>query len=258
MAKRRKADDLQPGKITPIAYEENFPFPYNNFVYAVNVNLEASGAQYRAQRQPGTHAIPRGLDKFIIRLPNPISGYNDKTRVENEVASLSIACDALLAKFAGFVPRVFGWGSARDGQGWILQEYMAGSPLLDDFCQMSDVDRACILRQMADVLGSFQLIELPATIRDYEGLGFGSLGEYVSAPMSIMDAGPFPTYEELVKATIQSKLTKADTDPQVDGWRANGVRVRLEKFLARGLHVAMESMGSFPKALVHADFSMCR
>ena len=255
---RLEADDLQPGKITPIAYEQNFPFPYNNFVYAVDVNLEDPDAQHRAQRQPGTNEIPRGLDKFIIRLPNPISGYNDKTRVENEVASLSIAHDALQAKFPGFIPRVFGWRSARDGQGWILQEYMAGSPLLDDFGQMSDVDKACILRQMADVLSSLQLIELPPSVRDYGGLGFGSSGEYVSAPLSIMDAGPFPTYGELVKATVQSKLNKADTDPQVDGWRANGVRTRLEKFLVEGLHVAMKSMGSFPKALVHADFSMCR
>lgn len=253
-----EADDLQLGKITPVAYEENFPFPYNNFVYAVNVDLETSHARNRAQWQPGTQAIPPGLDSFIIRLPNPISGYNDKTRVENEVASLSIARDALQAKFPGFIPRVFGWGSARHGQGWILQEYMTGSPLLDDFSQMSDANRACILRQMADVLSGFQLIELPANIRDYGGLGFGPSGEYVSAPMSILDAGPFPTYEDLVKATIQSKLAKTDTDPQVEGWRANGVRTRLEKFIAEGLHVAMKSMGSFPKALVHADFSMYR
>lgn len=249
---------MQPRKITPIAYEENFPFPYNNFVYAVNINLETSNVRNEAQRQPGTHTIPLGLDEFIIRLPNPVSGYNDKTRVENEVASLSIARDALQAEFPGFVPRVFGWGSARDGQGWILQEYMTGSPLLDDFGQMSDVDKACILRQMADVLSSFQLIELPATIQDYGGLGFDSSGEYVSAPMSIMDAGPFSTYEDLVRATIRSKLIKADTDPQVEGWRANGIRARLDKFLAEGLHVTMKCMGSFPKALVHADFSMYR
>lgn len=124
--------------------KRNFPFPYNNFVYAVDINLEVSDAQHRAQRQPGTHAIPQGLDKFIIRLPNPISGYNDKTRTENEVASLSIAHDGPQAKYLGFIPRVFGWRSARYGQGWILQEYMTGSPLLDDFSRMSDVDKACI------------------------------------------------------------------------------------------------------------------
>lgn len=32
-------------EIKPIAYDEVSPFPHNIFVYAVNVNLEASGAQ---------------------------------------------------------------------------------------------------------------------------------------------------------------------------------------------------------------------
>lgn len=222
----------------------------------MKIDLGASDVVKQAQWQPGTHEIPLELDNFILRLPNPASGYNDKIRVENEVACLSIARDALQARFPGFIPRVFRWGSARDSQGWILQEYMAGSPLLDDFGQMSDGDKCIILKQMADVLSAFQLIELPDTIRDYGGLGFGPSGEYVSAPMSIMNAGPFSTYEDLVKATIQSKLSKADTDPQVEGWKANNVRARLDKFTAEGLDVIMKSMENFPKALVHADFSM--
>ena len=251
-----EADDCQPLEIKPVAYEEDFPFPYNNFVYAVKISLEVPVAHNQAQRQPGTHTIPPGLDAFILRLPNPTSGYNNTVRVENEVAALSLARDALQAKFPGFVPRVFGWGSARHGQGWILQEYMAGCPLLDDFGQMSDENKAFMLRQMADVLTILQRYRLPATIRDYGGLNFGPSGEYVSGPLSILDAGPFTTYEGLVKATIESKLAKADTDPQVEGWRANGVRARLDKFIAEGLHVTMEKMGTFPKVLVHADFSM--
>ena len=224
----------------------------------MSIDPEGPVAHNQAQRQPGTDTIPPGLDAFIIRLPNPISGYNDKNRVQNEVAALSVARDALQAKFPGFVPRVFGWRSAKHGRGWILQEHMAGRPLLNDFRQMSDKDKAFILRQMADVLAILQQYQLPATIRDYGGLDFSPSGEYVSAPLSIMDAGPFTSYADFVKATIQSKLAKADTDPQVQGWRANGVRARLDKFIAQGLHVAMENMGTFPKVLVHADFSMCR
>lgn len=122
---------------------------------------EAPGAQNQAQRQPGTHTIPPGLDTFIMRLPNPISGYNDRIRVQNEVAALSIARDALHAEFPGLVPRVFDWGSARHGQGWILQEHMAGSPLLGDFDQMSYEDKALILRQMAAVLTILQQYQIP-------------------------------------------------------------------------------------------------
>ena len=180
-------------------------------------SFEVPGAQNQAQRQPGTHTIPPGLDAFIIRLPNPISGYNDQIRVQNEVAALSIARDALHAEFPGLVPRVFDWGSARHGQGWILQEHMAGSPLLDDFDQMSNEDKGFMLRQMAAVLTILQQYQIPSTIQGYGGLDFGPSGEYVSASLSILDAGPFTTYEGLVKATIQSKLAKADTDPQVKG-----------------------------------------
>ena len=223
----------------------------------MNISLKAPVAHDQAQRQLGTHTIPLGLDAFILRLPNPTSGYNNEIRVQNEVAALSLARDALQVKFPGFVPRVFGWGSARHGQGWILQEYMAGSPLLVDFGQMSDEDKACIIRQMADVLTILQQYQLPATIRGYGGLDFGPSGEYVSGPLSILHAGPFLTYGGLVKATIQSKLAKADTDSQVEGWHANGVRSRLDKFIAEGLDAAMEKMGTFPRVLVHADFSMC-
>ena len=222
----------------------------------MNISPEGPVTHNQAQRQPGTHSIPPGLDAYIIRLPNPISGYNDKIRVQNEVAALSIARDALQAKFPDFVPRVFGWGSAEHGRGWILQEYMAGRPLLNDFHQMNDKEKALILNQMADVLAILQRHQLPATIRDYGGLDFSPSGEYVSAPLSILDGGPFTTYADLVKATIQSELAKADTDPQVQGWRANGVRARLDKFIAEGFLVAMENMGTFPKVLVHADFSM--
>ena len=109
---------------------------------------------------------------------------------------------------------------------------MAGKPLLDDFHQMSDNDKAFMLGQIADVLTILQQYQLPATIRYYGGLDFGPSGEYVSAPLSILDAGPFTTYAGLVKSTIQSKLAKADTDPQVQGWRANGVRARLDNFIA--------------------------
>ena len=248
----------QPREIEPVAYEEDFPFPYNNFVYAVKIDPEISGAQNPAGRQPGTHTIPSGLETFIVRLPNPVSGYNDKIRVENEVAAKTIPRDAQQAKYPDFVPRVFGWVSAKHGQGWMLQEFMAGGPLLNDFNRMSDIDKASILSQMADVLTVLQRYQLPATVRDFGGLDFGPSGEYISAPISILDAGPFTTYEDLVKATIQSKLAKADSDPQVQGWRANGVRARLERFIAKGLHEAMKNMESFPKVLVHADFSTFR
>ena len=78
---------------------------HNNFVHAVNISIEDPVAHNQAQRQPGTDPIPPGLIAFISRLPDPISGYNDKIRVQNEVAALSIARDELQAKCPSSVIR---------------------------------------------------------------------------------------------------------------------------------------------------------
>jgi len=206
------------------------------------------------QQLPGVHEIPYGLSTFVIRLTNSAAGYNDKNRVENEVAALSIARDALRTKLPHLVPRVFGWCSASNGQGWILQERMPGTPLLEDFDSMSDEAKGIILGQIADIVACFQRYQLPYTIREYGGLDFGPSGEYVSAPLSILDGGPFSSYEAFVRGIVQSKLAKADADPRVNGWRENNVRSRLDKFITHGLRSIMEDMNNCRKVLVHGDF----
>lgn len=90
-----EANDCQPREITPITYEDDFPFPYNNFVYAVDIGTKVPITYNRAQRQLGIHTIPPRLDTFIIRLPNLASSYNDKNRVQNKVIALSITRDTL-------------------------------------------------------------------------------------------------------------------------------------------------------------------
>ena len=199
--------------------------------------------------------IPSGLNHFIVRLPNPISGYNDEVRVENEVAAITLARDTLAPKLSHLVPRIFGWGSAKEGQGWILQEHMPGSPALQDWPAMTDYQKGFILGQMADVLACFQRYRLPATIRQYGGLAFGPSGELISAPLSIMKGGPYSTYEGLVRATIFSKLAKADTDLSVQGWRAGGIRDRLDQFLELGIPRILDGFTDLEKVLVHADFN---
>ncbi|KAI9703535.1 MAG: hypothetical protein M1820_005839 [Bogoriella megaspora] len=248
---------LKPHKIKSIAYEEGFPFPYNNFVYGVEISLEDPTEDlYVGQNRPGTQAIPAGTSSVVIRLSNFAWGYNHAVRVENEVAALSMARDALGAELQHLVPRVFAWSPATADQGWILQEYMPGQPLLEDFKVMKEQDQAKILGQMADVLGCFQAYEIPTSVQGYGGLRFGQAGEYLSAPLSLLDGGPFPTYEALVRKTIESKLHEAENDRYVQGWRDSDVRSRLEDFLARGLHRTMSaSLDGLRKALVHGDLS---
>lgn len=245
-------------KVTPIAYEEDFPFPYNNFVFAVHINRESTPPKEENLRakQPGCQTIPVDEETFICRVPNPLSGYNDKVRVQNEVAALSLAREALQPSLLShLVPRVYGWASAENGRnGWILQQYMSGSGPLAEFSSWSEEDKANILDQMADVLACLQRFQLPSTIDRYGGVGFDAEGNYVNTALSMYDAGPFETYPELLRATITSKLIKADGDSRVRGWRDNGIRARLDEFLNRGLPTLLQGVASLDKVLVHADF----
>lgn len=63
---------------------------------------------------------------------------NQKTRVENEVAIISLAASALSGFKPHVVPCVYGWGSAAtpSSQGWILQELMPGTPVDEAFESM--------------------------------------------------------------------------------------------------------------------------
>lgn len=184
-------------KVTPIAYEEDFPFPYNNFVFAVHINRESTPPKETLRaKQPGCQTIPVDEETFICRVPNPLSGYNDKVRVQNEVAALSLAREALQPSLLShLVPRVYGWASAENGgYGWILQQYMSGSGPLAEFPSWSEEDKANILEQMADVLACLQRFQLPSTIDQYGGVGFDVEGNYVNTALSMYDAGPFETY----------------------------------------------------------------
>ncbi|KLU87122.1 hypothetical protein MAPG_06127 [Magnaporthiopsis poae ATCC 64411] len=111
--------------VSPIHYDPNFQFKYNNFVYHIKV---ADASPALSQQQPGCVPIPSGTSDFVLRLGNrEAEGMHGTTRVENEVAIMSMASAALRHIKPHVVPRVFAWGSsAADSQGWILQERMSG------------------------------------------------------------------------------------------------------------------------------------
>nr|POF15047.1 hypothetical protein CFP56_72151 [Quercus suber] len=203
---------------------------------------------------PGTQNLPSNESTFIFRLPNSVSGYNDKVRVENEVAGLSLAREALQPDLSHLVPRVYGWASAERGEGWILQQHMSGVSILDEFSSFNAEEKTNVLEQMADILACFQRFHLPDTIDKYGGIGFDNSGQYVSTALSIFNGGPFVTHRELILATVMSKLVHADDDPRVKGWRDNGVRERLNDFLDRGLTVLLRDTATLDRVLVHADF----
>lgn len=109
-----KSQNIAETEITPIQYEADFPFKYNNFVYRLKLpvdiseNLGNAGGRPRLE-QPGCVPIPAGYREFIIRLSNPdAEGMHQETRVQNEVAILTLASAALRHIKPSIVPRVFG------------------------------------------------------------------------------------------------------------------------------------------------------
>ncbi|KAF2186234.1 hypothetical protein K469DRAFT_726298 [Zopfia rhizophila CBS 207.26] len=255
----REQFNIEGAKIVPIQYDPQSPFKYNNFVYRISLPSPLSAAHKDGPRQPGTVAMPEGAKEFIIRLANPdAEGMNPHTRVENEVAIISLAAAALSGFEPHVVPSVYGWGSAAPPslQGWILQELMPGAPVDETFNSMPLEEKNVILAQMAKFLKALQGFQLPDSIKEHGGVTFDDAGRIVSTAMTSVGKGPWPSYENYFRDRLEQALERADSNPYINGWHANGVRNRLEAFVESGILAQFKSLESkHDKTIVHADFT---
>ncbi|KAI9802397.1 MAG: hypothetical protein M1825_002779 [Sarcosagium campestre] len=243
---------LEPQKIEPLEYDQDCPFPYNNFVY--RVVLPKQPRLTRPCQKPGTTPLPAAASSLVVRLSNPAAGLNDHNRVQNEVAFISLIRDALRTLPRQLVPAVYGWSSAANGKGWILLQDMPGKPLDTEFVEMDMSDKRSILRQIAEILALLQQYRLPDTIKSYGGLDFNGTGDIISGSMTTIHGGPFQTYEALYREKIQLQLAEADRHPLVQGWQSRDIRQRLDTFITQGLDEIVQSADS-KKVLVHGDFT---
>ncbi|KAJ4305549.1 hypothetical protein N0V90_001080 [Kalmusia sp. IMI 367209] len=228
-------------RIDPIQYDPESLFKYNNFVYRIALPLPPSATRNDSShgtRQPGTSPLPEGTKEFIMRLTNPdAEGMHAHTRVENEVAIISLTAAALSRFKPHVVPSVYGWGSAAppSSQGWILRELMPGP-------------------SMAGILKALQDFQLPSSIEQYGGVTFDSDGQIVSTTMTSVGSGPWLLYEDYFGDRLERALQQADSNPYIKGWHANGMRKRLEAFVESGVPVQLKAIESRDnKAIVHAD-----
>jgi hypothetical protein len=254
---------LKEAKIDPIQYDPESPFKYNNFVYRIILPSPPSVARDKSShemRQLGTTPLPGGAKEFIMRLTNPdAEGMHPQNRVENEVATISLAAAALGGFDPHVVPSVYGWGSAAppSSQGWILQELMPGASVSEAFNSMPLGEKKSILAQMADILKVLQDFQLPSSIEQYGGVTFDGAGQIVSTAMTSVGSGPWLLYEDYFRDRLEGALQQADSNPYIKGWHANGVRERLEAFVGSGVPTQFKALGrKDDKILIHADFSM--
>ncbi|KAI0107221.1 kinase-like domain-containing protein [Nemania sp. FL0031] len=248
-------------KIDPIQYDPDCPFKYNNFVYRITLPspITSDNATKDEARQPGCDPIPDGTKEFIVRLTNPdAEGMNPETRVENEVAMINLAAAALRSFQPSVVPSVYAWGSAatKSAQGWIIQQLMPGESVDESFPSMDIQEKKLILSQMAKLLKALQDYQLPESITGFGGVTFDENGRIVSAAMPSVGAGPWLSYESSFKGRLEVELQEADANKYVQGWRANGIRDRLDAFVQRGVPSQFESLKTaHDKAIIHADFT---
>jgi hypothetical protein len=109
---------------------------------------------------------------------------------------------------------------------------------------------------MAELLKALQNFQLPQDIKEYGGVTFDDSGRIVSTAMTSVGSGPWPSYEDYFRDRLKRALHKADDNPYIKGWHANGVRERLDAFVQSGVLTQFKSLESKQdKTIVHADFS---
>ena len=133
---------------------------------------------------------------------------------------------------------------------------MPGTPVDEAFGTMNLQQKKQIFAQMADFLKTLQTYQLPESITGFGGVTFDEAGHIISAAMASVGTGPWPSYEASFKGRLEVALRNADGNPYIQGWRANGVRERLDAFVERGIPAQFESLTlKQDKVIVHADFS---
>ncbi|GKZ81713.1 hypothetical protein AnigIFM56816_006235 [Aspergillus niger] len=259
-----KQYNLQDSTITPVAYQELGPCPYNNFIYKLELSEPASSFSFYTTNgtpNPCTTSPPAGTSTYILRMSNPLAmGINPHaSRIENEVAAMSLARQGLESYRPGLgslIPKIFTFCSKPshpDDLPWVLMEYKSGVPLDESFPSQSDTIKESIIEQVADILSGLRSSPLPPGIT-YGGLGLSSDGSIISAEMTTTNGGPWPIYEMLLKARLQHELHDADTSPVINGWRDSGVRERLESLINRFTVPNLSDSDS--RVLIHGDLTM--
>ncbi|KAF6816302.1 hypothetical protein CPLU01_13898 [Colletotrichum plurivorum] len=225
---------------------------HNARVYGITVS-EAGPNPPNTRAQPGVLPLPPDTTKLIVRFSDPASMLNEDIRVQNEVAVMTLARQALKPLDESLVPLVYGWSPFSEGKGWTLMEFKQGVPLGDKFPSLDADGKRVILQQIARIFKCIQSFELPGSIKTYGGLNFAEDGTIVSGKTPIAGGGPCGTLTELYAEYFQTQMAFADRCDIVKGWKDSDMRVRLDRFGAERLKDLVGQVDA-RLTLVHGDF----
>ncbi|KAH8890678.1 hypothetical protein GQ53DRAFT_170527 [Thozetella sp. PMI_491] len=246
-------------QITPLA----LPW-YNNFLFKIDLAEPAYPDSFPLQ--PGTAPPPpSGISTLVLRFSNPhAKGHNNTNRVENIVASQYLVRKALdVSNLLPLVPAIYAWAPYKPelhgelGYGWMLDEFRAGIELTKVFQNLTLAGKKDVIEVIADIFSCIQSLELPPTITKFGGLTFDEHGQVIQGQMPILKGGPWESYAEVWHARLRGELKGSDKEGTVLlGWRPNGVRDRIERFLANdGIAKVLDGVDINKRVLVHGDFS---
>jgi hypothetical protein len=196
---------------------------------------------------PGTVAIPSGTTKAVFRIGNPQGMFNHTVKVENTVATMQLARQALSQQNLSIVPKVYVWSKTGgpSSNGWIMEEFMPGANIEPEFHGTMSADlQRLILRQVAEVLEAVQSFELPVAAANFGGLSFDEAndGSVVSGPFVIEPyTDAYSDMESFYRGMLQAQLREVDKTI-ANGWLEDGLRERLDAFAKEGLNTLLSQI----------------
>ncbi|CAI0643667.1 unnamed protein product [Colletotrichum noveboracense] len=189
---------------------EIVPLRHNNArVYRISLN-KAQQALTPFNKRFGASPLPPCATKITMRFSDPASMLNEEIRVQNEVAVMSLAREALKHHDPSLVPEVYGWRPFSERVGWTLIEFKQGIPLGDKFHTLDSEKKRDLLRQIAQVFKHIQKHKLPESARTFGGLNFGPDGSLIGGPTPIAGGGPCAALSNLYQEYFKTQIGFAD------------------------------------------------
>lgn len=217
--------------------------------------------------QPGTTKAPgNGVSVLVLKLSNlAVQDMNNANRVENDVAVQHLVRQYMdEAGMSPLIPAMYAWerpkssdGSDETDFGWTMSEFKNGSDLDLEFPTLqTDEARQDVLEQIAAIVVAFQRVKLPRGVTKFGGLKFDNDGAVVSGESPMRKGPPASSYAEEFVDKLRGPLRTAGESSTIQGWKPNGVKDRLDKFLANGgVETVLSGVDLHDKSIIHADFS---
>lgn len=186
--------------------------------------------------------------------------------MQSDVAAQSIARQALgEIGLSALIPNIYAWAAPakldskkEEDFGWMITELKPGVDLDTVFPTLEIQHKENVLENIAKIFAAIQKAKLPVGVNKFGGLTVDSNGVIVSGEATLRLAKPADSYLEWKFGNLRSLLDKASQSPVLQGWEANGVKARIEKFLdADGPQKVLSDVDVHHKVLVHQDLSTC-